>query len=138
MLSELMGINKNMEDSLPVNRWNLEVCVLFSRILINNIYSSLPSLLFLFVGRGSRHQGLFMDPSVAEKSLDIYKVVTTHSYIAFLGCYFGQDVAWPDGVTGYGETVYPERETERIVFDSEFDYDVCLFIYALSDRHHHL
>ena len=69
-----------------------------------------------------------------KKSLDIYKVVTTHSYIAFLGCYFGQDVAWPDGVTGCGETVYPERETERIVFDSEFNYDVCLFIYLFFIR----
>ena len=51
VLSEFMGISKNMEDSLLVNPWNLGVCFYFSfvnnllsRILIDSIYSSLFSL----------------------------------------------------------------------------------------------
>jgi hypothetical protein len=44
-----------------------------------------------------------------------------YPYVAFLGYGFSQDVAWPDGVTGYGETnfVYTERETGRFVFEGE-------------------
>ena len=54
VLSEFMGISKNMEDSLLVNPWNLGVCVLLlPRILIDSIYS--PFFLFLCLGRGSCH-----------------------------------------------------------------------------------
>ena len=50
VLSEFMGISRNMEDSLLVNPWNLGVCLFFSfprRILIDSIYS--PFFGFCFV-----------------------------------------------------------------------------------------
>ena len=51
VLSEFMGISRNMEDSLLVNPWNLGVCVFYlffpRRILIDSIYSP-----FFFFGFG--------------------------------------------------------------------------------------
>ena len=50
VLSEFMGISRNMEDSLLVNPWNLGVCLPLPffprRILIDSIYSP---FLFIFV-----------------------------------------------------------------------------------------
>ena len=50
VLSEFMGISKNMEDALLVNPWNLGVCVLSSVVFLFILIA------FILLGSGSRHQ----------------------------------------------------------------------------------
>ena len=73
-----------------------------------------------------------MDPSPADKNCSTCKALQSryYSYVALLGYCFGQDVAWPDGLTEYGETVYPEKRNWK---DSSCMWKrirlLCMFIY---------
>ena len=55
VLSEFMGISKNMEDSLLVNPWNLGVCPFFFFLLFPRLTAFISPPLFVWLGRGSRH-----------------------------------------------------------------------------------
>lgn len=77
VLSEFMGISKNMEDALLVNPWNLGVR--FSLLALKSILDLDTFFPFQDVA-AAINRGLLMDPEEkAARHEKLYKVVTTHT-----------------------------------------------------------
>ena len=78
VLSEFMGISKNMEDALLVNPWNLGVCFFF--LPLTSILDRDNHFFPFQEVAAAINRGLLMDPEEkATRHAKLYKAVTTHT-----------------------------------------------------------
>jgi trehalose 6-phosphate synthase/phosphatase len=109
VLSEFMGISKNMDDALLVNPWNL-----------GDVSAAI-------------NTGLLMSPAEkAARQERLYKVVTTHTSHTWAAVLVKMLLGLMDGQGQARQTPYIPNEDLRKCYKAAgkrlflFDYDVCL------------
>lgn len=137
VLSEFMGISKNMEHALLVNPWNLGVCVLFLKFCPYSVSSSsTPKDVAAAI-----NQGLLMDPADKEaRHAKLYQVVTTHTSHTWAAVLVKM-LLGQMGLQGMAkQTPYlPKDKLEALYTKAKkrlflFDYDVWVFFPFSLDR----